>query len=676
MKKTLLFVIAMTLTYGAPMTPTYTNDLIHEDSPYLQQHAHNPVHWMPWGDAAFAKAKKEHKLIFLSIGYSTCHWCHVMEHESFENPKLAKYLNAHFVPIKVDREERPQIDRYYQNVYQLMNRRGGGWPLTILMTADRKPFFSGTYIPLEPKYGSAGLWDVLKQIVEVAQKEPQKLEEVGDNVLSGMKQFDRADRGGRSVPIDTKLADTFVREVAARFDARNGGIGKQPKFPHASTITTLLQIHRLTGNAKALKMATAMLDHMAEGGIYDQIEGGFYRYSTDARWRIPHFEKMLYTNAELLEAYGIAYRLTGKPLYKKVITETAEVFGARYRKEGLYFSASDADSLDPATGHTEEGHYFVYTHKEALAALKKAGIDDAEKILDHFGISWEGNFEQGQSNPYLHTRITVDPAQAARALTVLRELRTHKPYPFIDHKLLSAWNGLMIHGLYAAAVADPALAATAHETMDALLKHLYIGGKLYHQVLPDKAPKVPALMEDYAFVILALLDTYEATQEVRYLGLARTLSDEAIRRFGAQGHWVDSDGDFASPASMEGNAYRAALPVMAENLMRLEILTDTPAYGAAAQTILEQGSPVIDRYPSSAPYGVLTALANQRGYIVLKAKPDRLPALRKALEAATSYPFILYRSAEDAMMLACRRDRCFAYDKAIEPLVKKVIENL
>jgi len=654
----------------------HTNALIHEDSPYLQQHAHNPVDWMPWGDAAFAKARKEHKLIFLSIGYSTCHWCHVMEHESFENPKLAAYLNAHFVPIKVDREEMPQIDRYYQNVYQLMNRRGGGWPLTIVMTAERKPFFSGTYIPLEAKYGSAGLWDVLRQLVTIAQKEPQKLEEVGNNVLSGMQQFDRADRNSTSVPIDSKLADRFVQEVATRFDAHNGGIGKAPKFPHASTITVLLQIHRLTGNPKALKMATAMLDHMAEGGIYDQIEGGFYRYSTDAQWRIPHFEKMLYTNAELLEAYGIAYALTRKPLYQKVITQTAKLFGERYRKEGLYFSASDADSLNPTTGHAEEGHYFVYTHKEALDALKKANIADPEKMLDHFGIRWEGNFEDGQSNPYLNSRIKVNPVQASRAIEVLRQVRADKPYPFIDRKLLSAWNGLMIHGLYAAAAAEPALAKRGQETMDALLKHLYVQKKLYHQVLPGKAPKVPALMEDYAFVILALLDTYEATQEERYLVLARTLSDETIGRFGAQGHWVDGDGDFASTASIEGNAYRAALPVMAENLMRLEILADAPSYGAAARAILKQGSSAIDRYPSSAPYGVLAALEHQRGYIVLKAKPDRLPALRRALTRATSYPFILYRTSNEDMMLACRRDRCFAYDKAIGPLVKKVIDNL
>ena len=654
----------------------HTNALIHEDSPYLQQHAHNPVNWMPWGDAAFAKAQKEHKLIFLSIGYSTCHWCHVMEHESFENAKLAAYLNEHFVAIKVDREEMPQIDRYYQNVHQLMNRRGGGWPLTILMTAERKPFFSGTYIPLKPRYGSAGLWDILRQIVGLAQKDPAKLEEVGRNVLAGMQQFDQAAKGQHTVAVDNKLAETFVKETARRFDAPNGGIGKEPKFPHASTITVLLQIHRLSGDKKALEMATAMLDHMAQGGIYDQIEGGFYRYSTDARWRIPHFEKMLYTNAELLEAYGIAYAVTGKALYKKVMTETAGVFREKYRYKGLYYSASDADSLDPSSGHNEEGHYFVYTYQEALAALKRAKISTPEAILDHLGISWEGNFENGQSNPHIRTNVNVDSDDVARAISALRSVREGKPYPFVDHKLLSAWNGLMIHGLYAASVADPALGISAHETMDALLKHLHVNGKLYHQVLPGKPPKVPALMEDYSFVILALIDTYEATREEHYLVQAHALADEAIRRFSRQGHWLESDGDFASVASIEGNAYRGALAVMAENMLRLEILTDDPRYGAMAKEILEQGSGTIHSYPTAAPYGVLASLAQHKGYVVLKAKSSQLTKIEEAVRRSTSYPFILYRNSEDAMILACRKDRCFAYDTSAEKLIEKVVENV
>ncbi len=655
---------------------SHTNALIHEDSPYLQQHAHNPVDWMPWGEVAFAKARRENKLIFLSIGYSTCHWCHVMEHESFEDPKLAAYINEHFVPIKVDREEMPQIDRYYQNVYQLMNRRGGGWPLTILMTADRKPFFSGTYLPPQPRYGSAGLWDILRQIVEIAKNDSGRFDEVGSSVLKGMKQFDRSAAGQRSVAIDSKLAETFVKEVTRRFDARNGGIGKQPKFPHASTITVLLQIHRLTGDKQALSLATSMLDHMARGGIYDQIEGGFYRYSTDARWMIPHFEKMLYTNAELLEAYGIAWRLTGNPLYKKVIDETAKILNKKYRHKGLYYSASDADSQNPLSGVKEEGYYFTYTHKEALEALKKAKIHNAEKILDHLGILWEGNFEHGRSNPHIRFSVPVDPKELARAITVLRRLRAKRPYPFVDHKLLSAWNGLMIHGLFVAAAADPALDELARETMDALLEHLYIDGHLYHQVLPGKKPKVPALMEDYSFVILALLDTCEATMREDYLDLAHKLADEAIGRFGAGVHWLESDGDFAAPASFEGNAYRSPLAVMAENLLRLEILTDTLRYGATAQAILEQGSATIAEYPAAAPYGVLAALEARYGCIVIKARAKLLPDLRGQIAAATPYPFIVYREHKDATVLACRKDRCFAYDKDPKKLVEKVAESL
>jgi len=491
-----------------------------------------------------------------------------------------------------------------------------------------------------------------------------------------MEQMEQAGRSRKKVRIDSKVAKKFVSEIAARFDARNGGIGKAPKFPHASTITVLLQIHRLTGDKKALSMATSMLDHMALGGIYDQIEGGFYRYSTDAEWMIPHFEKMLYTNAELLEAYGIAYRLTGKALYRRVIEETSAIMAERYRDHDLYFSASDADSLDEASGHKEEGFYFVFGYKEAQKALQKAGIKETEKILDHLGISMEGNFENGRSNPHILSSVKVDPVQLEQAKKVLHDLRGLKPYPFIDHKLLSAWNGLMIHGLYQAAAAEPSLKTSARQTMDALIDRLYVGGVLYHQVLPGKTPKVKALMEDYSFVILALIDTFEATQDVKYLTLARTLTDDAIKRFAHAGHWMDSDGSFASAASIEGNAYRSALAVMAENLLRLEILTDDRHYGAEAEKILSSVSGSIQSYPSAAPYGVLAAIEAQEGYILLKGEPGVLPRLKKAFEEASTYPFVLYRSSDDATMLACRNDRCFAYDRDIHKLVKKVVESL
>jgi uncharacterized protein YyaL (SSP411 family) len=669
-----LFIVSLSLQ-GAPMK--YTNDLIHEDSPYLQQHAHNPVHWMPWGKKAFEKAAKENKMIFLSIGYSTCHWCHVMEHESFENEKLAKYLNEHFVAIKVDREEMPQIDKYYQTVYQLMNNRGGGWPLTIILTPERKPFFSGTYIPLEPKYGSAGLWDVLKQIVDLYKKDPEKLEQIGGNVVSAMKKIEsKPHKQSVEITKSKKLADQFVREVSGRFDERNGGIGQAPKFPHASTITVLLQIHRLYGNKKALSIATSILDHMAYGGIYDQIEGGFYRYSTDERWMIPHFEKMLYTNAELLEAYGLAFQITGNTLYKKIIEHTAANFNTRYRYKKLFYSASDADSLDPHSGHKEEGYYFVYTHQEALAALKKAGIQKPEDILEYLGISFEGNFEQGRSNPHISKGLKVDKEQLQKALEALKELRAQKPYPFVDHKLLSAWNGLMIHGLYVASTADATLADEARDTMDALLGHLYIDGKLYHQVLPGKTPKVPALMEDYSFVIMALLDTYEHTFDTKYLDLASRLTKEAKTRFAQGDIWRDGDGDFASTASIDGNAYRSALAVMAEDMLRVEILSDDDKYGAWAQQILQQGSSTIAKYPFSAPYATWAYMEQQNGYIVLKAKPDMIKALKTAVEQNISYPLIAFRTHDDKMILACRKDRCFAYDEDMDKLVEKVAESL
>ncbi|HGZ70500.1 MAG TPA: thioredoxin domain-containing protein, partial [Nitratifractor sp.] len=367
------------------------NALKYQESPYLQQHADNPVDWMPWSKEAFAKAKKEKKMIFLSIGYSTCHWCHVMEEESFENKKLAKYLNNYFVPIKVDREEMPQIDSYYQKVYQVMNGRGGGWPLTILMTADKKVFFSGTFIPLEARYGSMGLWDLLKKVVTLQKKNPQKLTDIAKSVESLMKQVERVGQQQIGSLKGSQLEQTFVKDVAQGFDSQNGGIGNAPKFPQASTIIALLNIYSVNHSKRTLSMATSMLEHMAKGGIYDQIEGGFYRYSTDAQWKIPHFEKMLYTNAELLEAYALAFNITHKKLYKKVIDERIALLKEKYQYKGLYYGASDADSLDEH-GKKEEGYYYVFSHKEALEALKKAKVAQSEKILEYLGISWEGNF--------------------------------------------------------------------------------------------------------------------------------------------------------------------------------------------------------------------------------------------------------------------------------------------
>ncbi len=294
-KVVLLFAI-MSITINAK--EKYTNELIKEDSPYLQQHAHNPVNWMSWNNKAFEKAKKENKMIFLSIGYSTCHWCHVMEEESFENEEVAKILNKNYISIKVDREEMPHVDKYFQNVHNLVNRRAGGWPLTIILTPKRKAFFAATYIPIEKKYGRTGIKELLLDVKSGFETDTKRIYDISNNIERVLEENRSSSYEKKDLNIS--LINQFVKEVDDSFDHENQGIGERPKFPHASTTETLLDIYSVYKDEKALELATKMLKAMANGGIYDQIEGGFYRYSVDEKWMIPHFEKMLYTNAELL----------------------------------------------------------------------------------------------------------------------------------------------------------------------------------------------------------------------------------------------------------------------------------------------------------------------------------------------------------------------------------------
>ncbi|HIQ26934.1 MAG TPA: thioredoxin domain-containing protein, partial [Sulfurovum sp.] len=327
----------------------YTNALIKENSPYLQQHANNPVYWYPWGKEALNKAKKENKLIFLSIGYSTCHWCHVMEEESFTDEEIAKLLNNDFVSIKVDREEYPQIDKQYQTLYMSVHEERGGWPLSVFMSPDKEVFFIGTYIPKEEGYGSKGLLHLLSSFVSI-----QKQNRLFARMINKHKKAVRATT--LKVRPHTKIMQRVVKEIENQFDKEHGGFAKRPKFPEASKLELLLDIFKLNGNKKAFEMAEFTLKKMAEGGIYDQIGGGFFRYTTDEAWQIPHFEKMLYTNAELISVYVKTYEMTEDKLYRKVVDETIAQMERNYMQEGVYLSASDADS------DGEEGGYFIYEY--------------------------------------------------------------------------------------------------------------------------------------------------------------------------------------------------------------------------------------------------------------------------------------------------------------------------
>jgi uncharacterized protein YyaL (SSP411 family) len=648
-------------------TQKYTNALIHEESPYLKEHAHNPIDWYPWGDIAFKKAEKEDKLIFLSIGYSTCHWCHVMERESFENLEIANFMNLHYVSIKVDREELPHIDRYYQDLYMLLNKRAGGWPLTVVMTPDRKPFFADTYLPPFNRYGRSGLLGMLQYLYETFRDKRENVYKSADSIVAAMQNVSRKKERDEAVDIDAKkLMEDFVSDVEAVYDKRHKGIGGAPKFPHATTLQMLIAIYKTGGEKKALDLATDALVAMAEGGIYDQIEGGFYRYSVDEKWMVPHFEKMLYTNAELIALYSDAYDVTKRSLFARIVKKTVENLDERFEKEGLYYSASDADS------DGEEGKYFLFSYKEAKDALLKHGfnLSEAESVLAYLHIDKKGNFE-GKTNPYLQTSDLDLPKRYAEAKRVLKQLRQKVAYPFIDYKIQTSWNALLASALFSAVKIDRVYGHKAVSIVDNLLEKLYIDDLLYHQRVLPHAPKVRAYLEDYAFLIDALIAAYQFTLEISYLKVAKKLTDEALHKFYRKGVWYMSDDDFDSEASLYDASYRSALAVMLENLLKLAILNEDMQMYERVSGMIVRFSSQVEHAPQNFPTFVSAYLGLKLGWTILKIPKKEIEESRSAINSI-AYPFLLLKPYDGEHFLACKMDRCFANGEKIEDIVEKI----
>lgn len=663
-KFVLLFVIMNTV---ANAKEKYTNDLINEDSPYLQQHAHNPVDWMPWNNKTFKKAKEENKMIFLSVGYSTCHWCHVMEEESFENEEVAKILNKNYISIKVDREEMPHVDKYFQNVYNLVNRRAGGWPLTIILTPQRKAFFAATYIPIEKKYGRTGIKDLLHDVKSGFETDTQRIYEISNNIERVLEEnrssaFEKKD-------LNISLVNQFVKEVDDSFDHENNGIGEQPKFPHASTIETLLDIYLVYQDKKALELATKMLKAMANGGIYDQIEGGFYRYSVDKKWMIPHFEKMLYTNAELLSSYSKAYMITKDKFYKDIVDGIINFTKERFENQNLLYSASDADSL--VGKEKEEGAYFVFSYDEVEKFLEKKNYSKNEiaKVIKYFNITFEGNFESGLNNSYLSKDTSLKNLEKVKK--DLKELRSTKEYPFIDNKVLTSWNSMYISSLFESGKIDENNSKKAIVLLDNILEKLYINNILYHQRLTSKEPKVKALFEDYSFLISALLKAYDFSLEKKYLDLALKLNQEAIKKFYKDKNWLMSDDEFKSHADIYDSAYRSSLSLMVDNILKLSLLSDDFNLQKLAEESLSNNSYVLSSRPSSSAWLLRTYLASKKGYISLKASQEML-----SNKEYINYPFLLKKVDNQNKYLACKIGICFAYNEDFDEIIKEIKKNI
>ena len=633
------------------------NRLKKEQSPYLQQHAENPVDWYPWGEEAFEKARREGKAIFLSVGYSSCHWCHVMERESFENPELAEILNRHFVSIKVDREERPDIDKHFQEVFVTMNGRAGGWPLSIFMTPEKIPFYSATYIPPEPRYGMMGFGELLETIAAKYAKERETLIQKGEEVLEFLKPKNKI----QATKIERKLEEIVVKQIKQVYEPKFGGFGGAPKFPHASTLRLALALLKLRPDEELEAILTHTLDSMTLGGLYDLVDGGFCRYSTDEAWLVPHFEKMSYDNALMAEVLIKAWHQTGIERYRKIALETLDFMMERMMENDLFFSASDADT------EGEEGKYFVYDYREALKAFEAAGIEDPEAIARRLSITPEGNFE-GKNIPRLQRPEDRDDPWIRDALKVLATLRRDRRYPFIDRKVQSSWNAMVIRSLFIAGRTETRYREQAVRSLEALEAKMASGVTLYHSALIDREPQAVGFLEDYAWWGSALLEGYRSTLEERFLIRAVELANEAIRRFYDGGRWRIDDGEFRERADDTDAGYPSSMAVMTEFLLGVRALID-PVYEKFVARTLEVHSYQLMRQPISRPTLAEAAIRYMRDDLLVKAKPELLEPHIFEIDRLP-WPWLWLRTAVEESYTLCGTQSCFASEEAWEEIVK------
>jgi uncharacterized protein len=586
----------------------FTNNLIHETSPYLLQHAHNPVDWYPWGEEAFAKARAENKPVLLSIGYSACHWCHVMAHESFENEEIAQLMNENFVNIKVDREERPDLDQIYMSAVQMMTHHGG-WPMTVFLTPEGVPFYGGTYFPPQDRYNMPGFPRVLISVAEAYRDRPQDIAETGTSLLAELRRLSQG--SGSDHPIEKELLDAAYVGTVRNYDSLHGGFGGAPKFPPSMTMEFLLRTYARTANNDGLEMVTHTCRKMADGGIYDQLGGGFHRYSTDARWLVPHFEKMLYDNALLSRVYLHHFQVTQSESSRATVAGILDyVLREMTDAGGGFYSTKDADS----EGH--EGKFFVWDIEEIRSAL---GETAAALFCDYYDVTPNGNFE---GKNILNVRRTIDDVAVANRVTVeelreslsrskqiLFELREKRVKPDRDEKVLTAWNGLMLASFAEAGIVlnRPDYTDAARRNADFVLSNLRRDGFLL-RTWKDGVAKFNAYLEDYAFLVEGLVTLFETTGESRWLNEALALTDRMIDEF-----WDgESGGFFFTGKSHENlivrskdyfdNATPSGNSVAANVLLRLAVLTDNERYRNLAIAVFREVGDAAQRYPSGFGY--------------------------------------------------------------------------
>ena len=644
--------------------PNMPNRLANEDSPYLQQHKNNPVDWYPWCDEAFERAREEKRPIFISIGYSSCHWCHVMEHEVFEDESIAAYLNAHFISIKVDREERPDLDKYYQEVHQLLNRRAGGWPASIFCTPDNKPFYAGTYIPPTTRERMLGFTELTEIIATKVAEGDEKLFQNADEIQNYLKPEARPKE---ATVLKPSLAAGFVKQALHNFESAHGGFSHEPKFPHTSTLNTLLDIMLLQNDADAKKMVTQTLSTMHRGGMYDLVDGGFCRYSVDPEWLVPHFEKMTYDNGLLCELYARAGRMLDDASYTRTAAEIADFMAAKMQEDGLFYSASDADS------EGEEGTYFIVAYDVARAALVEDGFaeEDADAILATLHVTPGGNFE-GKNILWLSEPFER-PAWFAEVREIFIRLRKEREYPFIDRKIQTSWNAMMIRGLFELGKSDPIYIDKAVAALKALQGFLMPDGTLYHTALIHSTPKIGAFLEDYAYLGTAFVKAYEATYDDTYLMQAQQMANRALETLYDNGRWYFSKGEFVTDADPTDSSYPGSVGVMVDLLLSLGILVEEK-YRRFAFKTLEYYSARLAKTPIYFPYLFNQALRYLFEDLVVKADAERLASAAGDLSTVT-YPYLHVKATDDNAYMLCGVQSCFAQLKNADEIAPTIKEK-
>ena len=624
----------MNQTAERPGSAPHTNRLIREKSPYLLMHAHNPVDWYAWGEEAFEKARREQKPIFLSVGYSTCHWCHVMEHESFSDPAVAETMNRYFVNIKVDREERPDVDRVYMTFVQATTG-SGGWPMSVFLTPDLKPFFGGTYFPPDDRYGHPGFRTVMLRIEEAWEKDRAKVVQSADQITEYLRQRINADLGQAGDLEESVLHKTY-EQIRASYDSAYGGFGAAPKFPRPVVFNFLLRYYARAGQKDALEMTLNTLRFMARGGIHDHIGGGFHRYSTDAAWHVPHFEKMLYDQAQLAISCLEAYQVTHDQFFAGIARDILEYVLRDMRGgEGGFYSAEDADSLiEPGRPEHGEGAFYVWEAKQTEQVL---GRDAAAVFDSYYGVEPSGNVPPGRDpqgeftgkNILIVRHSLADTAKRfskseteiaailAEARKKMLEARSRRPRPSLDDKILTAWNGMMISAFARASQAldEPQYLSAAETAAEFIKSKLYDprAGELKRRYRAGEAA-IPGFLDDYVDLIEGLLDLYEASFDVRWLSWAIQLQEKQDRLFwdSEHGGYFSTTGGDSSVLLQMREDYDGAEPspnsIAAMNLLRLAQMTD------------QQGS--------REKAGKIFAVFARR----LQANPEAMPQLAAALD--------------------------------------------